>query len=329
MIPRFSARTIASSLLMALTTGLSAQAGTLTLGHTTWVGYGPLFVAKELGYFKKAGLTVEMHTIEESSMYMAAIASNKLSGTASTIDEILKYRTPQFCFRSVVALDESAGGDGVLVRDGINSIKDLKGKEVAVNEGSVSMFWLSYLLKRDGLTVKDVQIKNMTADDAASAFMAGRIPVAVTWEPNLTAVRQKKVGKVLVDSRTTPGVIVDVVALRCDVIDKQPADVKALVEGVNQAVAYIRAKPKEAAAIIAKGVGGYLSKPADVLEAMKGVRFYDRADSVALLGAPGKPGTIKDVVALANQTWSIIQKKNFAVSYDDLVDVRFLSEDKH
>ena len=320
-----SSRTALVAAIAAIGLGaVSAQAGTISIGHTTWVGYGPLFVAKELGYFKEAGLDVQMTTIEESSLYMAAMASGKLSGAASTIDEILKYRSSQFCFRSVLALDESAGGDGIVVGKGITSTKDLKGKAVAVNEGSVSMFWLSYLLKKANMTVKDVEVKNMTADDAASAFIAGRVPAAVTWEPNLTMVKQKKVGTVLVDSSQTPGVIVDVVALRCDVVDKQPADVKALVHGVIKAVEYMKLHPQESAKIIAKGVGGYLSKPEDVADALKGVRFFDLKGNTALLGTPGKPGPIKDIVSLANDTWSVIQGKNFNVSYDDLVDVRFL-----
>jgi NitT/TauT family transport system substrate-binding protein len=326
VVPKTFATT-ALALCGAAGLATSACAGTLSIGHTTWVGYGPLFLARDLGYFKQAGLDVQLTTIEESSLYMAATASGKLSGAASTIDEILKYRSSQFCFRSVLALDESAGGDGIVAAKGIQSVKDLKGKAVAVNEGSVSMFWLSYLLKKSGLGIKDIEVKNMTADDAASAFIAGRVPAAVTWEPNLTLVRQKKAGQVLVDSRQTPGVIVDVVALRCDVIDKQPADVRALVEGVNKAVAYMKAHPADAAKIIAKGVGGYLSKPEDVSEALKGVRFFDTAGSAALLGQPGKPGPIKDVVSLANETWSVIQGKAFNVSYDDLVDTRFLKAD--
>lgn len=327
MIKSFVRKTLvtaAVALCGAAGLSTSASAGTISIGHTTWVGYGPLFVARELGYFKQAGLDVQLTTIEESSMYMAAMASNKLSGTASTIDEILKYRNSQFCFRSVLALDESAGGDGIVVAKGIQSVKDLKGKAVAVNEGSVSMFWLSYLLKKAGMGIKDIDVKNMTADDAASAFMAGRVPAAVTWEPNLTMVKQKKAGQVMVDSRQTPGVIVDVVALRCDVIDKQPADVRALVDGVNKAVAYMKAHPAESAKIIAKGVGGYLSKPEDVSEALKGVRFFDTQGSIALLGQPGKPGPIKEVVSLANDTWSQLQGKQLKVTYDDLVDTRFL-----
>lgn len=311
----------------ALAAGMaaSAQAGTLSIGHTTWVGYGTLYLARDLGYFKDAGLDLQLTTIEEASMYMAAQASGQLSGSASTIDEILKYRSKDFCFKAVAALDESHGGDGIVVSNDIADIQGLKGKSVAVNEGSVSQFWLSYLLKNAGMSMADIEVQNMTADDAASAFIAGRIPAAVTWEPNLTMVKQKGAGKVLVDSSSTPGVIVDVVALDCGVIEKQPEDVKALVAGLYKAVEYTKSHPKEAYAIMAKGVGGYLSKPEDLAEAAKGVKFYDQAMSEKLLGTPGHEGDIAGIISLANETWSMLQGKPYAVKYSDLVDTSFVT----
>lgn len=311
----------------ALAAGVSAtaQAGTLSIGHTTWVGYGTLYLARDLGYFKEQGLEVEMTTIEEASMYMAAQASGKLSGSASTIDEILKYRSKGFCFKAVAALDDSHGGDGVLVGKQINSLQELKGKPIAVNEGSVSQFWLAYLLKHANMSLDDLEVQNMTADDAATAFIAGRVPAAVTWEPHLSLVRQKDQGKVLVDSSSTPGVIVDVVALNCDVIDKQPEDVKALVKGLYKAVEYTKQNPEKAYEVMAKGVGGFLADPKDLAEAAKGVRFYDQAMSEKLLGTPGQPGDIKGIIRLANETWSKLQGKRFDVSYDALVDTRFVT----
>src|SRR5450830_1253973 len=202
MIKSFVSRCIRPLALTAIAAGVAggAQAGTLSIGHTTWVGYGTLYLAQDLGYFKEKGLTVELPTIEEASMYMAAQASGKLSGSASTLDEILKYR-PQFCFKAVAALDESHGGDGVLVGKDVNSLQELKGKAVAVNEGSVSQFWLNYLLKNAGMKMSDLTIQNMTADDAATAFIAGRVPAAVTWEPHLSTVREKHTGKVLIEQQ--------------------------------------------------------------------------------------------------------------------------------
>ncbi|WP_137817435.1 ABC transporter substrate-binding protein [Pseudomonas sp. 2FG] len=322
LLKRSSLSLASTALAVGVATG--AQAGTLSIGHTTWVGYGTLYLARDLGYFKEQGLDLQLTTMEESSMYMAAQASGKLSGSASTIDEILKYR-PQFCFKAVAALDDSYGGDGVLVGKEVNSLSELKGKAVAVNEGSVSQFWLAYLLKQNGMSMSDLEVQNMTADDAATAFIAGRIPAAVTWEPHLSMVRQKGQGKVLIDSTQTPGIIVDVVALNCDVIEKQPEDVKALVNGLYKAVQYTKEHPQEAYAIMAKGVGGYLADPVEMASAAKGVRFYDQAMSEKLLGTPGTPSDIAELITLANQTWSSLQGKPFAVSYDELVDPTFVS----
>ncbi len=326
MIKSLVSRCIRPLAATALVAGIAsaAQAGTLSIGHTTWVGYGTLYLAQDLGYFKENGLTVELPTIEEASMYMAAQASGKLSGSASTLDEILKYR-PQFCFKAVAALDESHGGDGVLVGKDVKSLQDLKGKAVAVNEGSVSQFWLNYLLKNAGMKMSDLNIQNMTADDAATAFIAGRVPAAVTWEPHLSTVRSKQAGKVLVDSSSTPGVIVDVVALSCDVIDKQQDDVKALVAGLFKAVQYTKDHPKEAYAIMAKGVGGYLADPVELEAAAKGVRFYDQAMSEKLLGTNGAQGDAAAVLKLANETASELQGKPYNVTYSDLIDNRFVS----
>ena len=65
-------------------------------------------------------------------------------------------------------------------------IADLKGKNVAVNEGSVSEFYLNVLLGKAGLKESDLNTVNMTASDAGGAFVAKRVDAAVTWEPWLT-----------------------------------------------------------------------------------------------------------------------------------------------
>jgi NitT/TauT family transport system substrate-binding protein len=309
--------------MLGLSFAASAQAGEMRLGMTTWVGYGPMFLARDKGFFKENGLDVDLQIIEDAALYMAAVAAGKLDGNASTIDEIMKYRSPDFCFKAVVALDDSHGGDGVLVQTDVNSLADLKGKAVGMNEGSVSQFWFNILLKREGMTEKDLEITNMTADDAAAAFIAGQIPAAVTWEPHLTLVRTKNQGKVLIDSASTPGLIVDVVSLTCDYIDKNPKDVEAFVKGLYKAVDFIKTNPDEAYAIMAKGVGGYLEKPADFAEAAKGVRFYDQARNVEFFGTPEK-GEAADLIKLGDEIWGSFQKLKMNVDYNTLVDTQFL-----
>ena len=102
-------------------------------------------------------------------------------------------------------------------------------------------------------------------------------------------------------------------------------DVKALVAGLYKAVKYTQEHPDEAYAIMAKGVGGYLSDPKELAAAAKGVRFYDQAMSEKLLGSPGKPGDSAALIKLANETASELQGKPYNVSHDELVDNRFVS----
>ena len=303
----------------------AADAGKMRLGMTTWVGYGPMFLARDKGFFQENGLEVELQIIEDAALYMAAIAAGKLDGNASTIDEIMKYRSEDFCFKAVVALDDSHGGDGVLTATDVGSLKDLKGKEVALNTGSVSQFWFNILLKREGMTEKDLQIINMTADDAAAAFIAGRIPAAVTWEPHLTLVRTKQQGKVLINSSTTPGVIVDVVALQVRLHRTEPQGRRSLRKGLYKAVEFIKTNQDEAYAIMAKGVGGYLEKPEDFAESAKGVRFYDQARNVEFFGTAEK-GEAADLIKLGDEIWGGFQKLKMKVDYPSIVDTSFVEQ---
>ena len=300
-----------------------AQAGTMKLGMTTWVGYGPLFLARDLGYFKENGLDVDLEIIEDASLYMAGVAAGQLDGNASTIDEIMKYRSKDFCFKAVYALDDSHGGDGILAPASANSLKDIKGMEVGMNEGSVSQFWFNILLKKEGMTEKDVKITNMTADDAAGAFMADRIPVAITWEPHLSLARAAKKGKVLIDSSQTPGLIVDVIDLTCDYISKNPKDVEALVKGLYKANEFIKTDQKKAYEIMAKGVGGYLEKPEDFAGAAAGVNFYGKDRNLEFFKGQDA-GEAGSLIKLGGEIWGGFQKLKMEIKYPDLVDDSFM-----
>lgn len=303
--------------------GTAAEAGTIKLAMTTWVGYGPLFLARDLGYFKENGLDVDLEIIEESALYMAAMAGGRIQGVADTFDDISKYRAPEACFKAVYALDDSHGGDGVLVPPDVKSFADLKGRDVALNEGSVSQFWFNILLKKNGLKESDVNIVNMTADDAAAAFMADRVPVAVTWEPHLTEAKNAKKGRLLINSTETPGAIVDVIALRCDTIQSSPNDVKALVAGLKKANEFLKSNPDKAYEIMAKGVGGYLSNPKDFAASAAGVHFYGYDRAKEFLGE-NEDGEAGKLLGLVRDIWGTRGKLKMDVKYSDLVDPTFV-----
>lgn len=309
-----------------LGTARPAEAGKLSLSMTVWVGYGPMFLARDMGFFKKRGLDVDLKIVSDSALSMGAMAAGQIQGTAVTLDEILKYRSPEFCFKAVMALDDSHGADGMVTGKNITSIAELKGKKVALNEGSTSQFWFNYLLAQQGMTQSDFKVVNMTADDAAAAFIAGRVPAAVTWEPNLSFVKEHDKGKVLVSSAATPGVILDVLALRCDTIKNDPQDVQALVDGILEAVDYTNAHPKEAYADMAKSVGGYLSNPADFAAAAAGVNFYTASMNKTYFGTVQQPGPAAGVIKLGLEIWGKLSKIKMPITYPDVIDPSFIDK---
>lgn len=303
----------------------AARAADLTIGHTTWVGYGPMFLARDLGYYKEEGIEVDLPTVDDNAIAEAAAAAGQMDGSASTIDEILKYRSPDNCFKTVAALDDSHGGDGIVVESGIGGLPDLKGRQVAMNEGSTSQFWFAYLMKQQGMAMADVTVLNMTADDAAAAFIAKRVPAAVTWEPNLTFVKTHEAGKVLVDSAATPGIIVDVVALNCSTIEKKPKAVAGFVKALFRAVDYLEREPEKAYAIMAPSVGGYLAKPEDFAAAAKGVNFYGRSRNLAYIGTAAQPGGIAETIKLGAEIWGAMNELKMPVDYPTMVDPSFVN----
>ncbi|HLW46822.1 MAG TPA: ABC transporter substrate-binding protein [bacterium] len=314
------------ALLAAGPAGLSvgparAAAQTLHLGYSTWVGYGPLFLARDNRYFDEAGVNVELTNIEDPKLRFAALAAGKLDGLVTTLDTLSLYWKPNLQFQAVLGLDDSKGGDGIVSSDAIKTVKDLRGKRVAFNEGSVSHFFLSVLLRQNGMTEKDVRAINLRQDDAGAAFLAGKVDAAVTWEPWLTRAKQKAGSHILVDSSKTPGLIVDVMVIRRDVLKAHPGAVRAAVLGWYKAVDYWKKNPADADRIMAKAVGGWLKDVKTFQETLDGVRYYDEAINREYM-APG--GQIWVTAQNAIDIWSSLGKIETKEAAGDIVNNSFV-----
>jgi NitT/TauT family transport system substrate-binding protein len=259
-----------------LTSGLAGAGEPLRIGYPVWVGYGPLFLAQEKQFFAQNGVELKMINIEDTKLRYAALAAGRVDGLAASFPSVTLYTKPDLPLVTVLPLDESAGGDGVVAIAAVKSAADLKGRTVAFELGSISEFYLTYLLSQTGLGQQDIRAVNMRPGDAAAAFIAGRVDAAVTWEPWLTKAAKVPGGHVLHDSSQTPGLLVDVLVFRKDVVQTRRAEVEALIRGWLQAVDYYKANRTESIGIMAKKVGGWLEKPEDFAETLNGVRYYDR-----------------------------------------------------
>jgi NitT/TauT family transport system substrate-binding protein len=209
------------------------------LGLVTWVGFGPFYVAQEKGYYAEEGLKVEIQRIEEVGALRAALISGSLDAIVHTIDSWANAAAEGLPAVCVLKVDESYGGDGLVVKNEINSIRNLKGKTIAFSRGLPSHFFLLKLLKENGISASDIIEQHMEAPDAAAAFIARKVDAAVTWEPFLTEAANTEHGKVLVTSKDHPGFIVDNLIVRKNVAKERHEDVKKLLRAWFKAIDFV------------------------------------------------------------------------------------------
>ncbi|WP_316897847.1 ABC transporter substrate-binding protein [Pseudodesulfovibrio indicus] len=288
---------LACALLLCAST---AFAGTpVKVAHATWVGYGPLYIAKELGYFEKEGLDVDLVIIEDEAQYAAALASGNIDGLGNVLDrEVIHYAkgTPEVV---VFAMDESSGGDGVIASGEIKTVADLKGKTVGLDKSSTSYFFFLSILAKNGVDEKDINITEMGASDAGAAFVAGSIDAAVSWEPWLSNASQREGGHVLVSSKEMPKTIVDVFVLNGDFVKAHPEVPAKMTRCWNQAIAWYGQNADKGNEIMAKAMALETQEMADMAS---GVTFIGKDDNKAFFDK-SQPNSIYEVAARAITFW--------------------------
>src|ERR1700745_1431941 len=161
----------------------------VAIGYSGWTGFAPLTLAKEAGIFKKHGLDVDLKKIPQKDRHLA-IASGDIQCAATTVETWVVWNANGVATKEIFQMDKSYGADGMVVRNNIQKIADLKGKTVAASApGTAAYFTLAWFLKRNGVSVKDGTVVNLEPAAAAQAFVAGQNDAAMTYEPYLSTVR--------------------------------------------------------------------------------------------------------------------------------------------
>ena len=253
-----------------------AQDTKITLGMSGWTGFAPLTLAKEAGIFKKNGLDVSIKKIPQKDRHLA-IASGDVQCAATTVETWIAWNANGVATTQIFQLDKSYGADGMVVKPGIAKISDLKGKTVAASApGTAPWFTLAWMLKKNGLSPKDVKIVNLEPQAAANAMIAGTagIDAAMTYEPYLGAVRAKpEAGSIIATTLDYP-MIMDTVGCTPKFLADNPKAAKALADSYFEALEMIQKDPKKSFEIM----GADVKQSAEAFEtSSKYLRWQDRA----------------------------------------------------
>jgi NitT/TauT family transport system substrate-binding protein len=287
----------------------------VVLGMSGWTGFQPLKLAELAGIFKKNGVDIEIRFIPPVQR-SAALAAGALNAAATTVDQHIVWSSAGINTVQVALIDKSNGGDGLAVRNNINSVKELKGKTVNVDgPGTVQHFMLSYILEKNGMTMQDVVRVTMGAQPAAQAFVAGQSDAALTYEPYLSTVRAKPdQGKIIVTSKDYP-VVVDVLVFKKDFLDKHPKIVKATVDSFFEALDMIKREPAKAHEMM----GSSVKQPGEAFaKSAAFIAWQDRTANKTYYTNEHKP--FVDFAIRVLKFNRVIQKEPKAA---ELIDLRF------
>jgi NitT/TauT family transport system substrate-binding protein len=267
---------LALSLLVLAGSAAQAQDSKVTLAMSGWTGFAPLTLAKEAGIFKKNGLDVAIKKIPQKDRHLA-IASGDVQCAATTVETWIVWNANGVATTQIFQLDKSYGADGMVVKPGISKISDLKGKTVAASApGTAPYFTLAWMLKKNGLTPKDVKVVNLEPQAAANAMIAGTdgIDAAMTYEPYLGAVRAKpEAGKIIATTLDYP-MVMDTVGCTPKFLADNPKAAKALADSYFEAVEMIQKEPKKSFEIM----GADVKQSGEAFEASsKYLRWQDRS----------------------------------------------------
>ncbi len=282
----------------------------------SWVGYAPLYLARELGYFNNAHLRLLELTSNAASLM--ALAAGQVEAAALTLDEFLVAREGQIDLRVIMVFDESAGADVVMVRPDITRPELLRGRRIGVEDTANGALMLSRTLDVAGLRPEDVTKVPLAGPTQVSSYASKQVDALVSFEPYATQLARLGALRLL-DSRRFPGAIVDVLAAQSSALANSPAQFGQLLAGYFQALNLLKTSPAQATTLMTPTLG---INAQELTQALKGVHMMNLADNRTLLGgaSPGLLPMTQSVATLMLRS-SLLRT---SPSLDNLTDAHFL-----
>ena len=250
----------------------------LRIGTNVWIGSEPLYLARELGKLDPA--TVQLVEYPSASEVLRAFRNQAIDGMVISLDELFELAVDGLQPRIILVVDVSNGADVVVGRRGMRTMRDLKDKSVAVESGALGAFVLSRALALNGMQASDVNVVHLESNEQPGAFEKGDVDGAVTFDPYRTQFL-KAGAMTLFDSTQIPGEIVDLLAVRAPIVDKEPKAIQALLTGWFGALDYIKRDPIDAArrmGIRQQTTGEQFQ------EAQRGLHVPTREENLRMLG---------------------------------------------
>jgi len=237
ILSSFRRLTVFSALFLLLTGLLSAAP--LKVAYSDWPGWTALEIAAQKGWFKEAGVEVELLWFEYGPS-MEAFTAGKCDAVTVTNGDALVTGANGAKNVAIVLTDYSNGNDMIVAKPGITSLKDLKGKKIGIEIGLVEHLLLLNGLKKIGLTDKDVELVPTPTNQTPQVLASGQVDAIGAWQPNSGAALKAVPGATAIyTSANEPGLIYDAVVVSPQSLAQRRADWVKFVSVWNRIVSYL------------------------------------------------------------------------------------------
>lgn len=222
---------------------------TLVVGNSPWPGFVAQFVAEEKGFYAEEGIAIDEKFLQVSTDVNTALASDKMDVAWTGVPDMVVMAGNDPSLRLIAVSDYSNGADGIIAK-GVNQPSDLLGKTIAWEALPLQALLLEAYLKDTDITFDDLDLRVMPAAEAATAFAANQVDVAITFEPWLTTAVKEGNGEIVftsVDTNLIAGGLVG----KADVIADRKEDLEAYFRALEKGFDFYESNPEEAIDIVA------------------------------------------------------------------------------
>lgn len=258
------------------------RARPLVIATHPWATYELMHLAKAEGWLGSAD--VQLLSTNSASESLHALRARQADAAALTLDEVLRARAEGIPLTVVLVFDISAGADMLLARPDITRLEQLRGRRIGAETGALGALMLERVLDAAGLTRADVEVRSVPVDAHESVWTGGDVDALITYEPIASRLIDAGARR-LIDSRSLPDTVIDVLAVRRDTIGPHRRALRQLVHGHFVALRYLRRNLDDAAYRIGAGLG---ISADEVRDGFAGVKLPGPDRNRALL-RPGGP----------------------------------------
>ncbi len=295
----------------------------LAIAGDAWAGYFVLRSPDFRARMEGAAIEYAWHDEPDQGERMRKLARGGYDMAAATVDSYLvNGASAGFPASIVLVVDESDGGDALVVGPRISTIQDLLRDDVriAVTPASPSEHLLRVVASHfqlDRLRVPGSwRVPTKESKDAFDRLVRGEVDAAVLWEPEVSRAEKTPGLRRLLSTRESDDLIVDVLLVSGSLLSGEPELVDHVARSYFQALHHYRRSPSLLAEQIASDTKSDVASAKAITDGIAFVGFLDNGQEWMGVAADGSLGMVK-MSGVIQDTLSVLADSGTAVPLQD------------